>query len=284
MSFRSSVEGKSPSWEALLSFLKTNGEWVGCEYKTAGALPDFGLREAVCALANTDGGDVFLGVNNDGVPVGSLVNEDAVSDLLRKEGPSGDPRFETNLLSFTPFGILPFKGPAGESVLCVEVVPSGVPCLIRTDDGSLEMRRRKGRSTEKMDARQVIERFTAMGRARMFREIYTEARLLLRQARQTHEELDPGPSMPRFEELYKNGTWSTFARTGPAPISDDNNLLLSGQVIGLCRGYRDFWVSNNREPDRVRRWNALHQQRVAIDNALRTFRTTLEGEHIALPE
>ena len=64
--------------EKVKKLLKT-GEGRTVEFKTAGSSLPASLYETVCAFLNRDGGDILLGVTNDGTPEG--VNRDSAERM-----------------------------------------------------------------------------------------------------------------------------------------------------------------------------------------------------------
>ena len=64
----------------LLELIR-GGENLTVEFKSdAKSLPDRDLIAAVVALANTEGGDLFLGVEDDGTPTGLHANHRNLTD------------------------------------------------------------------------------------------------------------------------------------------------------------------------------------------------------------
>ncbi len=57
------------------------GEGIAIEFKRCGNLPEDDTFETICSFANRQGGDIFLGVLNDGTVVG--VNEDRALEIQR---------------------------------------------------------------------------------------------------------------------------------------------------------------------------------------------------------
>ena len=64
-----------------LSDMLKGGEGISVEFKRCGNLPENDTFETICSFANRQGGNILLGVLNDGTVVG--VNQDRALEIQR---------------------------------------------------------------------------------------------------------------------------------------------------------------------------------------------------------
>lgn len=286
MSFRRFLEGRKPTRPELDVYLQSTIEWARTEFKLAKKVPEFGLRKAICAQANGDGGDVFLGVEDDGTVRGVRFDLDEVAKVLDTNPSTESPRFETSLRRYLPNPIIAIEVEPDLNVLVLEVVPNGVPCLILDENGRFQMYERKLRSSEPMDARAVVERFLKMGRAKMLREIYVE---LQQSVKQVHLSMEnhppPGVLLPRFERMYAEGVWSEFAlKVGTRA---DDWALFQSNYLGAAREFPETWKRTYDaywKTNRTEFGNTIRQHRENLLMSVGYVRRYLQDTGVAIPE
>src|SRR2546427_9018851 len=136
--FRSWLAGTKAREGRLIEYLASVGEWWNSEFKAATTEIDYGLRKTVCALANTDGGEVFLGVRDDKSLTGTDVDGNRIEQILRQGQASPGDWYVVDLnepVSRT-FPI-PLANRSGKRVHVLEVKPRGVPAFVLGRDNEL---------------------------------------------------------------------------------------------------------------------------------------------------
>src|SRR5580658_18396 len=98
MRFKAYLNGAVADESHLRAYLLANKEWTALEFKEAKNPPKLGLRKSVAAFANTEGGDLFLGVDNGGTPQGTGVDTAILTQILHQTGAPEAPDFTTNLV------------------------------------------------------------------------------------------------------------------------------------------------------------------------------------------
>jgi hypothetical protein len=118
------AKGRTADEALLREYLSIRGEWARLEFKEAKGTSSFGLRKAVTAFANRDGGDLFLGVNDGGSVVGTSQDPSAVSRILNQEGSPTRGDCLTNLIGAVKEPV-PIPIENGLRVLWIDVAPHG---------------------------------------------------------------------------------------------------------------------------------------------------------------
>ena len=175
MRFAAFLEGREPSEQLVREYLMTRGEWIGREFKAAAQPAIFGLRVAVAAFANTEGGDLFLGVSNSGGLEGTSIDPVEISAPLRQEGAPERVGCITNLLQVVhdPRRILLGNGRA---VFWIDVAPQGQLVAVLRSDGALGLYDRPGAESEEVRGFDAIDLFTSRTRARLLVRLYAETK------------------------------------------------------------------------------------------------------------
>src|SRR2546428_366657 len=145
-SFFEWLAGRTASEATLSEYLASSGEWWNSEFKAASEDVDYSLRKAVCALANTRGGEVFVGVRDDRTISGTTRTGQQLGQVLKQ---SAAPPGEWYVVDLTRavFRIVPV--PVGVAsprrfVYVLEIVRVGLPVLVFETRQKLEIMRRQG--------------------------------------------------------------------------------------------------------------------------------------------
>lgn len=134
--FSEFLNGREPDETLLRQYLSSRGEWITREFKRADQPSVFGLRIAVAAFGNSAGGDVFLGVDDSGTPVGTPVQPVEISRALRQEGATPPDHCITDL-------VLVAKEPrriqlaGGLPVYWIDIAAQGLLVGVLKSDGTL---------------------------------------------------------------------------------------------------------------------------------------------------
>jgi hypothetical protein len=177
--FGAFLGSREPDEALLRTFLSTRGEWVAREFKRADQPSVFGLRIAVSALANTDGGDVFLGVDDSGRPVGSSVDPTEIARSLRQEGAPVRDDCITNLVRVVgePRRI---ELATGLPAYWIDVAAQGYLVAVVKSDGVLGLYNRPGAESQEVRSFEAIDLFQLKTRARLLFRLYSETRRIVR--------------------------------------------------------------------------------------------------------
>jgi hypothetical protein len=177
--FGAFLGSREPDEALLRTYLSTRGEWVAREFKRADQASDFGLRVAVAALGNTDGGDVFLGVDDSGQPVGSPVDPTEIARVLRQDGAPARDDCITNLVGVVgePRRI---DLAAAPPVYWLDVAAQGLLVGVVKTDRTLGLYGRPGPWSEEVRGFDAIDLFRRKTRARLLFRLYSETRRIVR--------------------------------------------------------------------------------------------------------
>ena len=280
--FEAFLNGRTPNRELVEEYLARTEEWTGVEFKRADKASDFGLRKAVSALANAQGGEVWIGVDESQRRArGTDMDPDSISKVLTQEGVSGLFPVVTDLRRTIPGPPLSVAVGNSRRAYCLEIRPPGGPCLVKDSSGTWVMFKREGRESKPLDAAGILRESRRMDRAKMLRQVYTEYRDAVRtHLRDPRSQLPPDPDpMPRFRELRQDGSWESLA-------TESDRGLISDSYLGLVLGFPSFYEAaqrraNPRNPDDFS--NELHSHRGLMEFALLRLKEYLQREGVDLP-
>jgi hypothetical protein len=213
------------------------------EYKACTKNVDFGVREAVCALANTRGGEVFVGVTDAGIVDGSEVTEQKLNEVLRqaKPGlPSAD-WYQTDLVNAVREVVL-VPCPGGTKWAYVLSVSVGGVATFVFDQGSDSwiLAVRSGSDTKHLDSYASIAWFRTQRRGDMLRACYKELRQYLSQI-SLHRQLPVGlpAALPYISSIQKDPQMFKLLE------GDDLNFIFGAGVPTGARssGVTDLYYS-----------------------------------------
>ena len=275
--FGAFLGGREPDEAILRQFLSTRGEWIAREFKRADQSSNFGLRIAVAAFANSDGGDVFLGVENLGNPVGTPVDPAEISRVLQQAGAPARGRHITNLVTVV-------KDPrridlaSGLPVYWVDVAAQGLLVAVLKADGTLGLYNRPGAESEEVRGFDAIDLFRARTRARLLFALYSEFRRIVRSIPQYYTV----PNQVREDtirpilQILDSAEWQAVATEADRGLTGNGYL---GTLLSF--------------PADAEQWERLSYDRKGVewrtrtlgplDQGVRSFRVYLENERIVLP-
>lgn len=266
-----------PNEEKLAAFLEANGEWVRLEFKEARQVPVYGLRKSIAALASTSGGDLFLGVLDDGTLRGCSFDRSALSAALMQTGAPDRADLRTNLVEVVgdPISISLSNG---NTVFWLVVPECGWIVAALHEDGSLGLYDRPGANSSQVVGLDAVDFFRRPNRARILREIFEEASGIEGIFNWVYQ--GPGfvndETIQRLQRLVHSPEWDRFVR------KDERRWVQSDEYLGLFL----------RLPGLYARWEGMYpasQQREMLEvknhmgDALRRMRVYLEQERILPP-
>jgi len=275
--FEAFLSGREPDESLLRKFLSTRGEWVAREFKRADQPSDFGLRIAVAALANTDGGDVFLGVENSGNPVGTPVDPAEISRVLQQAGAPAHNRYITNLVRVV-------KDPrridlaSGLPVYWVDVAAQGLLVAVLKTDGSLGLYNRPGAESEEVRGFDAIDLFRTKTRARLLFALYSEFRRIVRSIPQYYTV----PNQVREDtirpilQILESTEWQTVATEADRSLTGNGYL---GTLLSFPADAAEWERLQYQRKDVEWRQRTLG----SLDQGVRSLRAYVENERIVLP-
>ena len=185
---------------------RTEG-WTS-EFKAAAKDADYTVREAVAALANVRGGEVFVGVDDDGkVRAGSGVTQEALNETLRQGKATPAAWRVTDLLLLTG-NTTEVPLPGGKSrVYVLEVRPYDLPAFVLDKTGGLALPIRSGSDTKLLDASSAIEWHRLRRRADVLRGCHRELVTFVLQLSQHRALADALPDrLPYIQSIIEDGT------------------------------------------------------------------------------
>jgi hypothetical protein len=275
--FGAFLGGREPDEAMLRQFLSTRGEWIAREFKRADQGSNFGLRIAVAAFANTDGGDVFLGVKNSGNPVGTPIDPAEISRVLQQTGAPAHDRYISNLVTVV-------KDPrridlaSGLPVYWIDVAAQGLLVAVLKADGTLGLYNRPGAESEEMRGFDAIDLFRTKTRARLLFALYSEFRRIVRSIPQLYTV----PNQVREDtirpilQILDSAEWQAVA-------TEADRSLTGNGYLGTLLSFPADAAEWERLP--YQRKGAEWRQRTlgSLDQGVRSLRAYVENERIVLP-
>jgi hypothetical protein len=275
--FEEFLANRQPDEALLRQFLSTRGEWVGREFKRADQPSDFGLRTAVAAFANTEGGDVFLGVGNSGEPVGSPVDPAEISRVLLQTGAPPRDGCITNLVRVVKD---PRKIPlaTGPPVYWIDVAAQGTLVGVVKTDGTLGLYVRPGAESDEIRGFDAIDLFRTKTRARLLVTLFTEFRRIVRSIPQFYV----GPNQVREDTIrpiiliLESPEWQTVT------TETDRGLTGNG-YLGTLLSFPSDAAQWERLPYQKRDSEWRMRTLSSLDQCVRSLRAYVENQHMVLP-
>jgi hypothetical protein len=199
-------ENTPASLEAYLAEDARSEGWVS-EFKAAARDADYSAREAVAALHNAAGGEVFLGVTDDGRVSGSAVTQETLNETLRQSRAMPAAWRTTDLLQVTGNTTRVELPGAGRWAYVLEVRPSDLPAFVLDRGGALVLPVRSGSDTRILDTATAIEWYARRRRGDVLRGCYRELVTFALQLTQ-HQPLPEGlpDPLPYIHSVIQDGT------------------------------------------------------------------------------
>lgn len=211
--------GLAASLSAYLAELHDE-DWRS-EFKSATNDINHGLREAVAALANHEGGELFLGIRDvDRGLEGTRLRKVDLPSRLRQEGT----REDGFSLDLSPLAEQTTEVPLADPdrrVLVIEVRKALLPALIREDDETLAWYVRSGDSNRKLEPLEWVRRLGERSRGRLLLELYREYKGKVDSIPHilNFDRLDPEIfRLPRYEEARKDGSIYSLLTTADCTL------------------------------------------------------------------
>jgi Putative DNA-binding domain len=203
------AKGQQQSVDHLEAYLAHNARAEGwtSEFKASARDADYGVREAVAALTNARGGEVFVGVDDDGRVSGSTVTREAINETLRQSRATPALWRITDLMQVTA-NTTEVSLPDGSGQAHVlEVRPYDRPAFVLDENQELILPIRSGSDTKILHAATAIEWYALHRRADVLRACHRELitfSLQISQHRALPEGL-PDP-LPYIQSIVEDGT------------------------------------------------------------------------------
>jgi Putative DNA-binding domain len=264
--------------EALLrEYLQTRAEWIALEFKRAGQGSDFGLRIAVAAFANTEGGDLFLGVDDTGSPVGSAVDPAEISRVLSQAGAPVRDGCITDLVRVVKD---PRRIPLsnGLAVYWIDVIPQGLLAAVVRSDGTLGLYTRPGAESDEVRGFDAIDLFRKRTRARMLVALFLEFRRVVRAIPQYYigpNQVRPDMLVP-IRAIIESPEWLAVATDSDRSLTNNSYI---GPLLALPSDAEAWERLPYQAKDQEWRMRTLMQ----LDQGGRALRRYIEAVGIALP-
>jgi hypothetical protein len=272
--------GENPSRENLTAYLAAvpSEDWAA-EFKSAvNESADFLLRRPVAALGNHGGGEVFVGVSDDRILVGTSLGKDEFYSRLSQAGPRGD--WYMLDLSRLVSRTTPVPVGGGRTALVVEVRRGVVPALVMdTDRGPLWYERR-GRTDHELTSYEAVEARRGFARGELLLQLYREFENAVRAIPDYPQQSGPVASryfrLPRFTSCRGDGSVTSVL------TEDDRNLLLVAAANatgpsgpGMLQAFLDKGERIDNDAIRQSPNTQLYHY---LGNELRVARGQLRGE------
>ena|SRR2546426_1940360 len=226
--FRSWLAGRKATERRLIEYLASVGEWWNSEFKAATTEIDYGLRKSVCALANTHGGEVFLGVQDDKSLTGTDVDENRIEQILQQERASPGDWYVVDLNEPVSQTLpITLSNRSGRRVHILEVRPRGIPVFVLENNNELSLFIRRGGSSVKANSFKALEWQRKVTREDLLRNCYLELKTLSRTVGGTYLGLaaNLGLTVPYLTNRLQDGTIYQL-------LTDEDLLFLLGRARG----------------------------------------------------
>jgi hypothetical protein len=275
--FEAFLNGRAPDESLLREYLRVRAEWVGLEFKAAQQVPVMGIRKTISAFANGGGGDLFLGVDDRGIPTGTSHDSVDISHVLRQEGAPVRDDCTTNLVDVVrPLTSIPLSD--GSKVYWIDVAAHGHLVAALKLDGTLGLYIRPGAESEEARGFEAVDLFRNKTRARLLTDLYDEfARIVGRLSWYPQ-----GPAYIREDtvspvrRILESDAWSTVANKTDKTLLTDAYL---GKLLSLPMEYAGWLALPYREGEQQ-----MIMRKNDLDRAVRDLRTYLVNERALPPE
>jgi hypothetical protein len=282
------------SVDSLRSYVGTlPGEWWRSEFKTCSEDGTYVVRNPVAALANTRGGEVFVGVRDaDQQFVGTRLRAADLPDRLRQPG-AVEEWYSLDLMA-TIANVAAVAIPEGDRrVLVLEVTKSLRPLLVEQEDHSLAWLVREGGRNRALQGVEWVRRLREQSRGKLLLELYREYDSAVQAIPTILNFHDLAPDLfrlPRYESALADGTAYTTLDSAdrrlliaqdPQPSGGFaapgllNQFLREGARV---RSLVEQDVQRNNWPTETRSGNELRVTRgTLIQHYLPSFQNYLQG-------
>ena len=274
--FRRSLAGRQATEELLTQYISSLAEWRESEMKAAVEDVDFPLREAVCAIANSGGGEVFLGLGNDRTIIGTGVTEQRLTQVLQQaNAPPGDwyivdlTRVVHHVLT------IPLPAPSSKRfVYVLEVTRPGLPLFVHEENNELSLYLRHGESSIRANSFSALEWGRNLTREEILRTCYLELKVLSRLVSEMFAgmAIGLGLTLPYLTKRLEDGTFYQY-------LTDEDIIFILGRARG-GGGYEGGivrWVFETRRNLEVMRRQGMDrgEEYRETDDILRTARESM---------
>ena len=271
-SFFEWLAGRTASEATLSEYLASSGEWWNSEFKAASEDVDYSLRKAVCALANTRGGEVFVGVRDDRTISGTTRTGQQLGQVLKQ---SAAPPGEWYVVDLTRavFRIVPV--PVGVAsprrfVYVLEIVRVGLPVFVFEKPATLSLYLRHADSTELANSFHALAWSRDLTREEILRTCYLELKTLSRVVTEMFAgmAMGLGLNLPYMTKRLEDGTFYRY-------LTDEDITFILGRVRGS--GYEGGivrWVFETRQKLEIMRRQGMNrgEEYRETDDVLRSAR------------
>ena len=274
------LAGSHPTEERLAAFLKVNPEWVRLEFKEAKQVPTHGLRISIASLASTSGGDVFLGVKDDGTFEGCSFDPSLLSGVLEQKGAPVHEEIRTNLVEVAGDPEV-IQLDNGNRVYWFKVAEYGWVVAALKDDGTVGLYDRPGANSKEVCGIASVDFFSRPNRGRLLRKVYEEAVTIdgVFQPVFQGEGYINDETVGGLRRLVTSEKWDQFAKKA------DRGWVQSDQYLGLFLRLPSSYVAwakyGGRGPIVYRKQESeMRQTKNGMADALKRIRAELEREGI----
>jgi hypothetical protein len=272
--FAEFLAGSPLTEEQLAAYLVANPEWVRLEFKESKQVPTHGLRISVAALASTSGGDLFLGVKDDGTIEGCSFDPSALSDALEQKGAPVREDTQTDLVEVVgdPKQI-PLAN--GNRVYWFEVPEHGWIVAALKDDRTLGLYDRPGANSKEVCGIAATDFFARPNRARLLRKAYEEAAALessFQWVYQGEGKINDETTAP-LRRIVNSKEWDQFAR------KVERAWVQSDEYLGLFLRLPSMYAAWGKLPYQKQQGDML-MTKSRMGDAVRRIREYLEREKI----
>ena len=212
--FRAWLAGRQATEDLLTRYISSLAEWRASEMKAAVEAVDFTLREAVCAIANSGGGEVFLGVRNDHSFIGTVVTEQRLTQVLKQATAPASDWYVVDLTRAVRHVLtIPVGSPSSlRFVYVLEVTRLGLPLFVQEESNELSLYLRQGESSIRADSFRALEWSRDVTREEILKTCYLELKTLSRVVTEMYAgmAMGLGLTLPYLTKRLEDGTFYRY--------------------------------------------------------------------------
>lgn len=207
------LQTRKANKEELEKYIQSLGEWFNSDYKVASNDDGSNIRKTVCAMANKRGGEVFIGVDDNGKVVGANCTNQQITQYLQQPNAKRGIWFITDLTEVVRknTAVKFTKAKEKKQAFILEVQRPGIPVF--TQEGrKMILYVRQGESSIPSDSHDSILWDRETNRELILRTCFLEFRTLYRRISSSFPEylLGPGLRFPYLEKRMEDGLLYQF--------------------------------------------------------------------------
>ena len=207
------LQTRKATKKELEKYIQSLGEWFNSDSKVASNDDGSNIRKIVCAMANKRGGEVFIGVDDNGKVVGANCKNQQINQNLQQTNAQREKWYISDLTEVVP-RITPVqltKSPKEEHAFVLEVQRPGVPVFVKESEKMI-LYIRQGESSFPTDSLNAISWDRETNRETILRTCFLEFRTIYRRISSSFPQfiIGSGLRIPYLENRMEDGSLYQF--------------------------------------------------------------------------